>query len=425
MRKVLFLILLASAGVNLVAQDPVKDMKKAARSLATYNLDPSLNGDKLTEAVSLANASISDPLNQADPIAWQTYGDVFMTLVNNDVGHFVIDPAYQVSDPLAAGKAFKGFKMASELATKPYQSKDAMKALSAGIQNIYYMGSALYQSKNYEGAYEAFKATYDGYELLKKNNEATTFEDAEHNKALYYAGLCAQQAGKLDEAKAAYKKVVETGNAEPGVYEALIILYKDEDPALSEKYLLEARQKYPDDQALLYAEINLLLSKGELTSLISKLEQALKLDPNNASIYITLGQIYDKLYQDSATLNPLAAEEYFNKAMSYYQQALAKDPKSFDATYSVGALWYNKAAAYSIELNELSNDYTPAGTKKYDAKKAQMDETFIKALPFFQQAEILNPKDVNTLIALKEIYARQDKFDQVEIYKKKLADLGQ
>ena len=86
MKKVLFLILLASAGVNLIAQDPVKDMKKAARSLATYNLDPSLNGDKLTEAISLANASISDPLNQADPIAWQTYGDVFMTLVNNDVG---------------------------------------------------------------------------------------------------------------------------------------------------------------------------------------------------------------------------------------------------------------------------------------------------------------------------------------------------
>jgi len=425
MRKVLFLILLASAGVNLVAQDPVKDMKKAARSLATYNLDPSLNADKLTEAVSLANSSISDPLNQADPIAWQTYGDVFMTLVNNDVGHFVIDPAYQVSDPLAAGKTFKGFKMASELATKPYQSKDAMKALSAGIQNLYYMGSALYQSKNYEGAYEAFKATYEGYELLKKNNEPTTFDEAEHNKALYYAGLCAQQAGKLDEAKAVYKKVVETGKAEPGVYEALIVLYKDEDPALSEKYLMEARQKYPDDQALLYAEINLLLAKGELTSLISKLEQALAMDPNNASIYITLGQIYDKLYQDNAAVDPVLADEYFNKGMSYYQQALTKDPKSFDATYSVGALWYNKAAAYSIELNALANDYTPAGTKKYDAKKVQMDETFIKALPFFQQAEVLNPKDVNTLIALKEIYARQDKFDQVEIYKKKLADLGQ
>jgi len=108
---------------------------------------------------------------------------------------------------------------------------------------------------------------------------------------------------------------------------------------------------------------------------------------------------------------------------SYYQQALTIDAKSFDAVYSIGALWYNKAAAYSIELNNLSSDYSAAGNKKYEAKKAQMDETFSKALPFFQQAEELNPKDANTLIALKEIYARQDKLDLVEQYKQKIDNL--
>jgi hypothetical protein len=228
----------------------------------------------------------------------------------------------------------------------------------------------------------------------------------------------------MDEAKVVYKQLVDEGIAEPGVYEALINIYKDEDPALSEQYLKAAREKYPDDTALLYAEINYLLAKGELVSLITKLEKAAELDPGNVSIFVTLGQIYDKLYQDQVATDPVAAEENFNKAMSYYQQALTKDAKSFDAIYSIGALWYNKAAAYSIELNALSNDYTPAGTRKYDAKKAQMDDAFIKALPFFQQAEELNPKDINTLIALKEIYARQDKLDLVEEYKKKLEALG-
>lgn len=420
MKKVLFLILFVSAGVSLIAQDPVKDMKKAARFLGTYNLDPSLSADKLDEAVALADASISDPLNQADPTAWQTYGEVFLTVVNNDVGHIVIDPAYQVKDPMAAGKAFKGFKMAAQLADKSYQTKDAMKALSSGLQNIYYMGSALYQSKHFEGAYEAFKATYDGYDLLKKHNEPTNFDANEHARSLYYSGLCAQQAGMMEEAKAVYKQLVETGDAEPGVYEALIIMYKDENPALSEKYLMEAREKYPDDQALLFAEINHLLAKGELTNLISKLEQAIVLDPDNVSIYITIGQIYDQLYQDTATKDPALKEEYFTKALSYYQQGLDKDPKSFDAVYSIGALWYNKAAAYSLELNSLASDISAAGNKKYDAKKAQMDETFIIALPYFQQAEVLNPKDFNTLTAMKEIYARQDKLDQVAIYKAKL-----
>ena len=424
MKKVLFLLLFACVGLGLQAQDPVKDIKKAARLLGTYNLDPSGSADKLQEAVSLANANINDPLVKIDPTAWQTYGDIFMTVVNTDVAHFVIDPAYKVADPMASGKAFKGFKMAAELADKSYQTKDAMKGLSAGIQNIYYMGSALYQTQNYAGAYDAFKATYDGYALLKKNNEPTNFDATEQPKALYYSGLCAQQAGMMEEAKTVYKQLVDQGIAEAGVYEALINLYKDEDPALSEQYLKAAREKYPDDTALLYAEINHLLAKGELVSLVEKLEQAAALDPNNVSIYITLGQIYDKLYQDQSATDPAAAEESFTKAMSYYQQALVKDAKSFDAVYSIGALWYNKAAAYSLELNALSNDYTPAGTKKYDAKKLQMDDAFVKALPFFQQAEELSPKDINTLIALKEIYARQDKFDLVEAYKQKLAALG-
>ncbi len=424
MKKVLFLLLFACVGLGLQAQDPVKDIKKAARLLGTYNLDPSGSADKLQEAVALANANIDDALVKIDPTAWQTYGDIFMTVVNTDVAHFVIDPAYKVADPMASGKAFKGFKMAAELADKSYQTKDAMKGLSAGIQNIYYMGSALYQTQNYAGAYDAFKATYDGYALLKKNNEPTNFDATEQPKALYYSGLCAQQAGMMEEAKTVYKQLVDQGIAEAGVYEALINLYKDEDPALSEQYLKAAREKYPDDTALLYAEINHLLAKGELVSLVEKLEQAAALDPNNVSIYITLGQIYDKLYQDQSATDPAAAEESFTKAMSYYQQALTKDAKSFDAVYSIGALWYNKAAAYSIELNALSNDYTPAGTKKYDAKKVQMDDAFVKALPFFQQAEELSPKDINTLIALKEIYARQDKFDLVEAYKQKLAALG-
>jgi tetratricopeptide (TPR) repeat protein len=425
MKKVLFLCLFVAIGMGLQAQDPVKDMKKAARLLGTYNLDPANSGDKLDEAIALANASIGDPLVQADPASWQAYGDIFLTMVNNDVGHFVIDPAYKVADPGAAGKAYKGYAKAAEIAQKAYQTKDAMKALSAGMQNIYYIGSALYQTKQYAGAYEAFKATYDGYELLKKNNESTSFDAAEHDKALYYAGLCAQQAGLMEEAKTIYKQLVDMGTAEAGVYEALIMMYQESDPALSEQYLKAARAKYPDDQALLYAEINQMLAKGELTSLIANLEKALSMDPNNASIYITLGQIYDKLYQDKAATDPTAAMENFNKAMSYYQQALEKDARSFDALYSIGALYYNEAAVFSQELNTLADDYSAAGTKKYEAKKAQMDEAFTKALPFFQQAEQLNPKDINTLVALKEIYARQDKFDQVEVYKKKLADLGQ
>ena len=49
---------------------------------------------------------------------------------------------------------------------------------------------------------------------------------------------------------------------------------------------------------------------------------------------------------------------------------------------------------------------------------------FDKALPYFEKAESLEPKDKNTLIALKEIYAKKSEFDKSNAYKAKLEALG-
>ncbi|HZV71581.1 MAG TPA: hypothetical protein VFG10_18640 [Saprospiraceae bacterium] len=424
MKKFIVLFMALGFATFLVAQDPAKDIKKAARLLGTYNLDQTASLDKLQEAIALANASIDDPAVKNDPTAWETYGEIFMAAVDNDVKSNVLDQKAIIAQPTAPAKAFQGFKMAAELADKGYQVKDAMKNLAAGLQNIYYMGSALYQSGDFASAYSAFMATYDGYSLLMKNKEPTTFSAEEAPKALYYAGLCARQAKMDDKAIIIFRQLVDQGIADPGVYEELFNMYKPDNVAEAEKILALGRTKYPEDTGILYAEINYLLNKGELVGLIDRLEKAIQMEPDNVSIYVTLGQIYDKLYQDQSATDPASATENFNKAMSYYQLALAKDPKSFDAVYSIGALWYNKAAAFSVDLNSLTSDYSAAGTKKYEAIKAQMDETFVKALPFFIQAEQLNPKDANTLIAMKEIYARQDKLDLVQQYKEKIEMLN-
>jgi tetratricopeptide (TPR) repeat protein len=424
MKHIFILLLTLGMFATAQAQDPAKDIKKAARSLGSYNLDPVGMEDKLDEAIQLADASINDPVVAADPTSWLTYGEIFLAAVDKDARNTVLDTGAIVAYPEAPAKAYKGFMMTAQIADKSYQTKDAMKALAIGIQNIYYLGSVLYQDRNYKAAYEAFKATYDSYSLLKKHNEPTEFDPAEHPKALYYAGLCAQEAGMMKEATIVFEQLVNEGIAEPAVYEALVAVYSESNPTLSEKYLMEGRAKYPDYTALLYAEINHYLAKGELVGLIDKLEKALTLEPDNTSVIVTLGQIYDKLYQDNANTNPVVAEEHFTKAMEYYRQAKEKDPKNFDATYSIGALYYNKAAAYSVELNTLANDYSPAGNKKYADKEAQMNAAFNQALPFFEQAEKINPTDFNTLTALKEIYARQNKLDQVNIYKEKIDKLN-
>ena len=169
---------------------------------------------------------------------------------------------------------------------------------------------------------------------------------------------------------------------------------------------------FPNEVSLLFAEINHYLRIGKLAELIDKLDAAIKLEPNNVSLYTTMGSVYDNLYQkEFAAGNKDKAEGYAAKALDYFNQALAKDASNFDALYSIGALYYNKAASMTAELNKLADDYSKAGIEKYKAKQKDVLAQFDLALPFFQRCEKANANDTNTLIALKEIYAKKDELD--------------
>jgi len=71
-------------------------------------------------------------------------------------------------------------------------------------------------------------------------------------------------------------------------------------------------------------------------------------------------------------------------------------------------------------MNELANDYSAAGTEKFNAKKKEVEAIFDTALPYFKSVEKLDPNDRNTLIALKEIYARKNEFEMSNEFKDRL-----
>lgn len=60
------------------------------------------------------------------------------------------------------------------------------------------------------------------------------------------------------------------------------------------------------------------------------------------------------------------------------------------------------------EMNALPDDFSSAGLKKLQTMKDEVMALFDQALPYFQTAESLDPNDMNTLIALNEIYARKE-----------------
>ncbi|MEM7550569.1 MAG: hypothetical protein AAF363_12885 [Bacteroidota bacterium] len=165
----------------------------------------------------------------------------------------------------------------------------------------------------------------------------------------------------------------------------------------------------PNDIALIIEESGHFLTQNKVNELIGKLEMAIEKEPDNISLYIVLGNFFVRLYEKEADEgNKAKSTEYFNNALSRFNQALSKDSEYIDAIYSIGALHYNNAAFLQMELQQLEEDFSQEGLEKYEAKNDEILQKFDEALPFFQRCEKLNPNDLNTLTALREIYARKN-----------------
>ena len=411
----------------MFAQDAEKDMKKAARLVGTYNLDPANNGDKLDEAKSLIDGAINSGSLAESSKAWSTQGKIYNELMNADIQNLVLDPEAKLKNPGSAFTAFTGFSNALKFAQKGFEKKDALKGISTILANVNYLGSIFYQRQEFTQAYELFNATVEGDKLLTENSQDAFFQDDnERMDQKYYAGIAALSGNMMDEAKVIFEDLYASDYQNPAVYEALYKVKKDTNMEDAEVILAKGRENFPDDVGLLYAEINHMLGQGRLDELIGSLKIALDKEPSNLSVMTTLGNVYDQLYQKStADGDEEKATENFNYALEYFNKALAANPDFFDANYSIGQLYYNKAAALTQEMNELANDYSKEGTAKYDAAKEASDSMFDKALPYFQKAEGLNDKDMNTLIALKEIHARKNEFEKADEYKAKIEALSQ
>ena len=424
MKKVLF----ALAGFLLVTfaaqaqEDGAKLAKQAGKALAAYNQDPTNNKAKLAEAIQKIEEAMQTPEAQALASAWLTKGDVYNRRLDSDLTARVLNPAAPFTGDNDALLAFEAYRKAYENPTaKKYEKSDALKGIQTVQASLINIGGSKYENKEYEKAYFSYEASLQAHKVLAETKQQSVFDDpAIYNDQMYFTAVIAAMASrckdaipylealaKLDSAKAfepLYNCKVETG-----------------DEAGAEKILTEGRKKFPEDSGLLFAEINAYLKKGKLNELTDRLKQAIKQEPNNVGLYVTLGNVYDNLYQTmTKEKNDAKATEYFNEAKNYYEQATAKDPANVDAVYSIGALYYNKAALRTQEMNALPEDFSSTGLKKLKVLRDEVMALFDQSLPFFQKAEGINPNDINTLIALNEIYARKEEETLSAEFKKRL-----
>lgn len=406
------------------AQDAKKMVRDAKRALQSYNLDQQGNYGKLLEGRKLIDGAVESPEYAADFDAWYLRGQLYTEIANREMLMKSLDPSYKVAAPDASLSAYKSFSKASELAVKGYEKKDALKGLNETVQGLLNYGYDQYQKGDQVNAFSAFEAALMVHEALVAGKEQSPFSKEEDlNNQIFIVGVTALGSGNKEKAEKYLNELLAKNVHKPEVYDALYKLnIERENVPAAEKYLQEGRKRFPQDISLLFSEINHALKLGKLDDLVNRLKEAIAMEPGNLSLYTTLGNVYDNLFQQEK--DAAKKQQYFDDAKRYYGQALEMNPDFFDAVYSIGALYYNKAAEQTQQLQELAEDYTAAGIKKYQAKQKEVNEIFKEALPYFQRADSLNPKDKNTLIALKEIHARLNELDKSNEYKERLDALN-
>jgi len=404
-------------------EEGAKLAKQAGKALTSYNIDPTNNAAKLEEAKTKINQALQFPDAQALSSAWITKGEIYNTTLQRDMVKRQFTPDAPLTGDNDALEAVTAYMKGYELTTKKYEKSDAIKGITDGQGHLINIGVTKYEAGEFEKAFFSFKAALQSHEVLKANGQKSLLDEKEqYDNQVYITGLAALLAKRTDDAVKYYEMLYNAGTDKPAIYEGLYNIKSEKgDEAGADKILVEGRKKFPEDAGLLFAEINSYLKKGKLEDLTDRLKQAIAQEPNNVHVYVTLGNVYDNLYQrEQQAKNVAKAEEYFNLAKKQYSDAQAKDPKNVDAVYSLGALYYNKAAFRTQELNALPEDFSSAGMKRYETMKNELMALFDESLPYFRKAETLNPNDMNTLVALSEIYARKDEYELAGEFKKRI-----
>lgn len=405
------------------AQTGKKALKEAKKKLSKYSEDPTGNAGMLTEGIALLNTAFESDEVSGEAKNYITQGRLYNEIANAEIKVKLLDAASVLGTPLAGIKAYESFQKAIEMGDKV---KDALKGLMETEGHVNNIAITHFQTQDYANAYKNYATSLAISKTLTDAGKATIFDDeVKMGEQKFYTAATAYYGGMANEAMPILEELYANGTDQALVYEALYKAKLEKDPTAAVEVLEAGRTKLPEDSGLLFAEINHYLQAGNLDVLISKLEAAREKEPENMSVVTTMGSVYDQLNQKEREAGNLEkADEYLAKAKTAYEEVIAADPTNFDATYSLGALYYNKAASMTDKINELSNDFSPAGTKKYEELKGQMDSYFKEALPYFESADKINGEDMNTLIALKEIAARSNDFEKADEYKKRMAGLS-
>lgn len=253
-------------------------------------------------------------------------------------------------------------------------------------------GISRFGNKDYKGAQESFRKSMLLSQIIGRMD----------TMLLYNTALASEYAGDFESAKKDYDELIRLkyniDGAGPDLYKSMSKIYKkEEDNVKAAEYISNGRKAYPDDNSLLVEELEGFLQAGNNDEALANLNSAITNDPTNSVLYFARGTVYENLKDK-------------DNAVTDYKKAIELNPDYYDASFNLGAYYFNSGAD---KINE-SNKLPLSATKKYDALKAEAKMDFEAAVPHIETAHRIKPGDGATGEMLINLYTQTGQYDKAK-----------
>lgn len=370
-------------------------LKEARKNHSAYRKTRSDKASLQMARQSLDEA-FRDPSLQRDAEALLLKGDIYQDLCERELMARKVDKDSPLSADNPALVAFEAFQKAFSAGNgKKEMKEDLLKRLTGMDYTLLNAVIGYYETKKTAQAYALSRALFTNKQLLKDNGQTSTLDTpGDFETALGVLWGLSKETGAVSRDADFIMDVLLKG---PETAQSYIIYYElavaKGNAQAAEEAARKGYEKYPENTELLFSLINVYVTTQQFQHLVPLLKKGIELEPANVGLYVVLAQVYESNY------NKYGYEFDFNESVGYYTKALNIQKDHGDALYSLGALYFNKAAKYS---SELSKGGLSAGEQ--EKKTREMNNQLDLALPWFKKAEAQNPNDPNTLMALSRIY---------------------
>ena len=395
MKKILFIATLGFVSSSVIGQ--------SNKVVSAYSYHQHYLKDKdveeLLQAVENIEPATIHEKTMNEPKTWFYRGNIYSSIHESKSDNEKIKELKLI----AINEAYKSYMKSLDLDTKKEYSADVKQRLGTVLSQIVNQGINFYNEKKYGDALGSFE------NALSINNYFKRVDTL----VIYNAALAADKSSQLDKAVNYFQELIKLKYGQGKTYSYLASIYKNQkNENKAFEIVKEGRMAYPNDKGLIIEELNYYLAQGKIQEAINNLNLAITGDSTNHILHFSLGTLYDNLANPDKSkpqLTDAVYKDYMSKSELSYKKSLEIKTDYFDATYNLGALYFNQAVKINDKSNSIKDD------KLYQAEVKKADEKFAVCLPYLEKALELQPTDKNTLLSLKQLYARTG---QTEKYKK-------